>query len=179
MDASCEQKICQGTGENSVLDHSLVSSLLRPANPLLGSEESKHLWGVDCSKTFNVLFLRIWDGLSGSQLDADNCMMARALRQRLDTAKSRTDSLTTHINHGNWTPTPFISFTTSATVAEGLADWRLTRHRGAQHLTAIDPNVRVQAGLPILDLSAEFSHYKIANPYGTWNQYCEDHYLCL
>ncbi|KAK4149622.1 hypothetical protein C8A00DRAFT_18714 [Chaetomidium leptoderma] len=83
-------------------------------------------------------------------------------------------------DHSNWTLTPFISFTTSATAVQDLADIRESRHnRGAQHLTAIDPNVRVAAGLPILDFSAKVNYYNIADPYRKSNQYCKDHYLCL
>lgn len=49
-------------------------------------------------------------------------MKSRAPRQRLDTQKSRKESLATHINHKIWEPTPYISFTTSPVTIQALAD---------------------------------------------------------
>ena len=181
MDAPRDENTGERMDENSALDRSLVSNLLRPVSehPFFLPEERRHPWRLGCRQTFDVPLLRIWDrSLSGSQPDANNCMMARAPRQRLDTAQSREDFLAMHINHATQTPTPFISFTTSAAVVRDLADKRIDRGRVAQYLTAIDPNVRVDAGVPILDFSAEVSHYNIENPYGG-NRYCDDHYLCL
>ncbi len=180
MDAFREHETGEVTSENSVIDRSLVSSLLRPASKTHPpTEEQLHPWCVGYSQTFDVPLLRIWDQRSGSRPDANTCLMSRAPRQRLDTAESRRAFLATHIDHSNWTPTPFISFTTSATAVTDLADMRENRKRGAQHLTAIDPNIRLAAGLPILDFSAEANYYNIADPYGKSNQYCKDHYLCL
>jgi hypothetical protein len=105
-------------------------------------------------------------------------MKSRAPRERLDTIESRKDSLTTHVDHGKWIPTPYISFTTSPTAVQELADMRAQR-RGVQTLTIVDPNTRVRNGLPILDLAAEMDHCNIADPYGKSNQYYNDHYLCL
>jgi len=105
-------------------------------------------------------------------------MPSRAPNKRLDTLESRRFSLTTHINHQDWTPTPFISFTSSPRAVTELAEWRKQK-RGVQTLTAIDPNIRIRNNLPILDLATEMEHYDITNPYGKREQYCIDHYVCL
>jgi hypothetical protein len=105
-------------------------------------------------------------------------MSSRAPDQRLDTFEARRTTLSTHINHKNWTPTPYISFTSSPPAIEELAKWRKTK-RGAQKLTVINPNIRLRNGLPILDLAAEMEYYGISNPYGERDRYCVDHYICL
>ena len=107
-------------------------------------------------------------------------MKSRAQRERLDTFKSRRDSLTIHIDHKVWIPTPYISFTTSPSKIEDLANLRAQRkYRGPHTLTVIDPNTRVRNGLPILYVADEMEHYGIANPYGKLNEYYKDHYVCL
>ena len=107
-------------------------------------------------------------------------MKSRAEHERLDTLKSRKDSLTIHINHKIWTPTPYISFTTSPSKIEDLANLRAQRtSRGPHTLTVVDPNIRVRNGLPVLHVADEMEHYGIADPYGNGNEYYEDHYICL
>ncbi|KAK4122790.1 hypothetical protein N657DRAFT_646540 [Parathielavia appendiculata] len=121
--------------------------------------------------------LRTWDELSRSKLDGkNNCMMTRGPHQRLDTAECR-NSLAIHINHSDWRPTPFVSFTTSAAGVEQLAGMRARRgNRGAQHLTAVDPLVRRKVGLPVLDVlvemnSVQYSRSIRADPYRKENRY--------
>jgi hypothetical protein len=167
--------------EKFVLNHHTASSLLSPASKtVFATEEQLHSWNLDRFQTFDMPFLRIWDDCSGSQPDEKNCMMSRAPCQRLDTIQSRKTSFTTHLNHKDWTPTPYISFTTSAAAVQGLANLRANRNnRGVQTLSVIDPNTRLRDGLPILDVAAEMDHYKIPDPYGKSNQYYNDHYVCL
>ncbi len=167
--------------EQGVLDHRTVSSLLNPAvKTLFVTEEQRHPWQPDRSQTFEMPFLRIWDHFSGSQPDENGVMMSRAPRQRLDTLESRKASLTIHLNHHDWTPTPYISFTSSAAAVQELADMRARRNnRGVQTLTVVDRNSRVRDGLPVLDVSAEMDHYNILDPYRKSNQYYNDHYICL
>ncbi|KAH7020672.1 hypothetical protein B0J12DRAFT_722342 [Macrophomina phaseolina] len=117
-------------------------------------EEERHPWGGNRFPTFRQPFLRIWDSCSGN------------------TFESRKTSLTIHVNHNDWTPTPYISFTTSA-------DAREARGRGRQTLTVVNPNVRLVKGLPILDIAAEMAHYGVQDPYRKSNQYYVDHYLCV
>lgn len=107
-------------------------------------------------------------------------MKSRAERERLDTIKSRMDSLTIHIDHKVWIPTPYISFTTSPSKIEDLANLRAQRtYRGPHTLTVVDPNTRIRNGLPVLHVADEMKHYGIADPYGKLNEYYEDHYVCL
>jgi hypothetical protein len=105
-------------------------------------------------------------------------MKARAPRQRLDTYVFRKVFLAIHINHKIWEPTPFISVTTSPTAIEAMADMR-KRRRGAQTLTVVDPNARLQNHLPIIDIQTEMDYYGVKNPYGERGTFCKDHYLCL
>jgi hypothetical protein len=161
-----------------MLDKCKVLDLLNREPLELSSEERLHPWGHNPSQSFRLPLLRIWDTFSGSQPDEQNRMSSRAPNKRLDTPESRRFSLTTHINHQDWTPTPFISFTSSPTAVTELAEWRKQK-RGLQTLTAIDPNIRIRNNLPILDLATEMKHYNITNPYGKRDQYCVDHYVCL
>jgi hypothetical protein len=83
-----------------------------------------------------------------------------------------------HIDHGNRVPTPFISFTTSPWAFKDLADKRKV-NRESQSLIVVDPKVRQEAGLPILDVLAEVTHYGIGDLYGNGYRYCRNHYVCL
>lgn len=105
-------------------------------------------------------------------------MTSRAPYERLDTYGSRKDSLTIHINHKDWRPTPYISFTTSPMAVQEIADMRRGR-RGPQKLIVVDPNFRLQKGLPILDVAAEMRHYGIKDPYRKGGQYYGNHYVYL
>jgi hypothetical protein len=164
--------------EEPVLNRDTALSLRPLSKTVFVTENQRRPWNSNLFQPFETPFLRIWDRYSGSRLDDENCMISRAPRQRLDTLESRKTSLTTHIDHKDWTPTPYISFTTSAAAIQELAGWRAQR-RGAQTLTVVDPNARIADGLPILDVAAEMDHYGIPDPYGRSNQYYMDHYLCL
>ncbi|KAI9774396.1 MAG: hypothetical protein M1840_004290 [Geoglossum simile] len=144
-------------------------------NPLLG-DDPKPLNPPNCLKGNDILKKLTYDEWIAHE--EKNCMISRAPRQRLDTLESRKISLTTHVNHKDWTRTPYISFTSSAAAVQELAG-RRSRRRGAQTLTALDPNFRIADGLPILDIAAEMDHYGIPDPYGRSNRYYRDHYLCL
>ncbi|KAF2806328.1 uncharacterized protein BDZ99DRAFT_523786 [Mytilinidion resinicola] len=164
--------------KENILDKFTVFDLLNGASPDLSTEERLRPWRHNRSHSFRLPLLRIWDTFSGSQPDEHNKMNSRAPNKRLDNIESRRTSLATHINHEDWMPTPFVSFTSSPAAVNELAEWRKLR-RGDQTLTAIDPSIRISNGLPILDLAAEMEHYDISNPYGKKDQYCIDHYVCL
>jgi hypothetical protein len=162
-----------------VLDRSMASDLLGMNSTIISTtEEQLHPWRFSCRPSISVPLLRVWDSFSGSQPDEQDRMDSRAPRKRLDTIEDRRSSLAVHIDHSNWSPTPYISFTSSSTAVEDLARRRILK-RGPQTLTVIDPNTRLRYGLPILDLDAEMNHYNIPNPYGEHGQYCVDHYICL
>ncbi|KAF7137135.1 hypothetical protein CNMCM5793_007199 [Aspergillus hiratsukae] len=162
----------------AVLDRDTVSDLLGSrSNPFLNYEENRHAWGISRSMVFERPLLRTWDYFSGSRPEGTNRMLSRAPRQCLNTSGVRRKSLTTHADHKNWTATPFISFTTSKIALQELACLR--RKRGTQTITAINPNVRIAKGLPILDMMTEMNYYDILDPYGRSNAYYRDHYLCL
>lgn len=157
-----------------------ASSFLNPIEPITEvTEEQKHPWLPDGNQKFSKPLLRIWDLFSGSRPD-NNCMSSRARFGRLDTAKARKDSLTIHINHAIWEPTPYISFTTSKEAIIGIAQMRAIKRNEPQTLTVIDPNIRLRGRLPILDVKAEMQHYGIANPYSNrpYNDFYTDH-CCL
>ena len=165
--------------EEPVLDRQIVSRLLGPTP--FATEEQLHPWHTDRFQTFDIPFFRIWDRCSGSQPNEENLMMSRAPHQRLDNFESRKSSLTTHLDHKDWSsPTPYISFTDSAVALQDLADMRSQRkYRGIQTLTVIDPDTRLRNRLPILDIAAEMDHYNIPDPYGKSNEYYNGHYVCL
>ena len=107
-------------------------------------------------------------------------MNSRAERERLDTIESRKDSLTIYIDHKDWIPTPYISFTTSPSKIEGLVNLRAQRrNRGPHTLTIVNPSTRVRNGLPVLHVADEMDHYGIADPYGKLKEYYKDHYVRL
>ncbi|KAI1162132.1 hypothetical protein F5B18DRAFT_625360 [Nemania serpens] len=163
-----------------VLDRQTALDRLR--RPFPGSffveEEEAHPWRVRRRQVFREPLLRAWDSRSGSQPEDDGFMRSRAPEMRLDDRESRRNSLSIHFDYQNWTPTPYISFTTSASRVEDLVARRINKRRG-QMITVIDPNIRVQNGLPILDAKAEMDHYEIKDPYGEYGQYYYDEYLCL
>ena len=167
--------------KHPVIDRRKVSALLSPeSRTVFATEEQLHSWSTGRSQTFDRPLLRVWDHCSGSQPNEIGCMMSRAPLQRLDTIESRKTSLTMHLNHKEWTPTPYISFTISPAAIQDLATFRSQRkNRGVQTLTVIDPNTRLRDHLPVLDVAAEMDHYEIPDPYGNFNQYYVDHYVCL
>jgi hypothetical protein len=152
-------------------------SLLKPKSvKVFTSEEDHHPWHARTSQTLGKPLLRISDHYSGSQL-CDGCLESRAPHERLDTYVSRKNSLTIHINHKDWRPTPYISFTTLPVAVQEIAEMR-RRRRGPQTLMVVDPDARVGRGLPILDVAAEMRHYEIEDPYGKGSQYYKHHYVC-
>ncbi|EMD86662.1 hypothetical protein COCC4DRAFT_82748 [Bipolaris maydis ATCC 48331] len=157
-----------------------VSWLLRAniVNPFIQSEEERHPWQVSETQKLDFPLLRIWDVKSGSHPDKDNHMLSRSPRLPLTTEQARKTSLAIHLNHRIWRPTPYISFTKSASAIENLAKWRSIK-RGNQTLTVIDPATRLKNGLPILDIAAEMKHYEIPDPYNKGMEYYTDHYVCL
>ena len=164
--------------EEDEVDRSKVLDLLGGVSGSLSIAELLRPWRRSCDTSFNFPLLRIWDRYSGSQPDDYGRMRSRASDERLDTDDLRRNTLTTHINHKVWRPTPCISFTSSGEAIEGLAGWRKAK-RGAQTLTAINPSIRLRKGLPVLDLAAEMVYYNVSNRYGEQDKYCVDHYICL
>lgn len=172
------------TGASESLSRDIVSSLLDPvsSSTMFRSEENQHPWRAHNFKTFNRPLLRLWDHWSGSQPDDDGCMKSRAERQRLDTHKSREESLTIHINHKTWIPTPYISFSISPSKIKDLFRLRAKRQwRGPHNLIVVNPNTRVRNGLPVLHVADEMKHYGIQDPSGNskLSEYHTDHYICL
>ena len=159
-------------------NHTSSRSLLTPNDITpFKPEEDCHPWRSRSFQAFNKPLLRISDYCSGSQ-PQKRCMTSRAPYKRLDTSESRKDSLTIHIKHGDWRPTPYISFTTSPVAAQEIANMR-REPRGPHTLVVIDPDVRLKQGLPILDVAAEMRYYEIDDPYKKGGQYFKDHYVCI
>jgi hypothetical protein len=157
-----------------------VAQLLGPdtINPFVPPEEQRHPWSVDRTQELEYPLLRIWDMKSGSQPNKENRMLSRWPDQPLNTEQARKNSLATHLNHKLWQPTPYISFTRSASAIEDLAAWRSVK-RGDQTLTTINPATRLRIGLPILDVVKEMDHYDIPDPYDKGSKYYINHYVCL
>ncbi|KAH6879867.1 hypothetical protein B0T10DRAFT_519951 [Thelonectria olida] len=169
-------------GEYFDLTYSIAQRLLLPQTGSMVStdiEEELHPWLTTCVPVIDQPLLRLWDCYSRSHPNENNCMRSRHPRKRLDTAESRIDSLTTHIDNRIWEPTPYISFTSAPGAIEKLAGLRSWPKRGPHTLTVIHPGVRRRKRLPILDVGAEMDHYSIPNPYGRLNEYYKDHYVCL
>lgn len=166
--------------DEASLNRATVASLLDPPSApiFFRTEEQQHSWRTSLFQVFDKPFLRLWDRRSGSQPDRGR-MRSRANRERLDTFDSRRKSLTIHINNRIWTPTPYVSFTTSPSKVEDLANWRVLPKRGPHTLTVVDPDVRIRNGLPVLHVSDEMEYYHIADPYRKSNEYYQDHYVCL
>jgi hypothetical protein len=107
-------------------------------------------------------------------------MLARLPCQSLETEQDRCGSLTTHLDHRIWKPTPYIYFKESANAIEELATRRSGQsNRGVQYLTVIDPSTRVRNGLPVLDVAAEMEYYSIPDPYRMNKKYYVGSYVCL
>jgi hypothetical protein len=186
---------------NAPLDHSTTRILLRPSEQdYIQAEDYKHSWLAHLSQnreghlvnSFAELsithsnipakpLLRVYDTFSGSIPDhsSKNRMLARLPRAELATHDARKTSLAIHADNGNWTDTPYISFTSRPGAASDLAEFRRLKRpkRGDQYLVAIDPRHRLRRGLPILDMKQEMEAYGVDNPYGY--DYYTDHYVCL
>ncbi|KAI0120609.1 hypothetical protein BJ170DRAFT_589088 [Xylariales sp. AK1849] len=126
---------------------------------------------------FRKPLLRIWDQWSGRQPTPGIGMLSRDPDMQLDTAEVRKTTLARHLDHREWIPGPYISFTMSPEAIEALA--LMKAKRGLQTLTVIDPNTRVKNGLPVLDVAAEMDHYDIPDRYGKSKEHYIDHYVCL
>ena len=144
-------------------------------------EEDIHPWRTFLfNPKFDKPLMRVWDACSGSQPTADDYMLARVIDMRLDDAEQRKDTLGRHLNNRDWTPSPYISFTSSYSAVESLvAKITKSNRPRAKMLTVINPNVRIEGGMPILRVEPEMDHYKIAEPYGCTNGIHSDHYVCL
>ncbi|KAF2725524.1 hypothetical protein K431DRAFT_200470, partial [Polychaeton citri CBS 116435] len=123
------------------------------------------------------VLLRTFDAKSGSQPDEHRRMLARDARMRLDTTELRGNTLKTHANHRDWTPTPYISFTNSPSALKELADYRHGERRGHQEIVVVDPRIRFEIGLPVLHCKDEMGYYDVENPYR--RDYFDGHFLCL
>ncbi|KAB5569981.1 hypothetical protein GE09DRAFT_692267 [Coniochaeta sp. 2T2.1] len=167
------------TDDYPVLDQQTVLDRLYPERTsVFKVEEQLHPWRARYSQSFQEPLLRIWDRVSGSNPTKDGRMISRAPEMRLDNAEARQASLAKHLDHSDWTPGPYISFTTSPAMIETLVRMRVDK-RGAQTLTVIDPNIRIRNGLPVLDLAAEMDYYNIPDPYGKSKEYYLNHHVCL
>ncbi|KAI8408563.1 hypothetical protein FOFC_11508 [Fusarium oxysporum] len=94
-------------------------------NSIDNLESSGHSWSPVAQAVWkhpvDKPLLRTWDDLSGSQPDGSGDMSARASDIPLTTFEARRSSHQTHIIHRNWTPTPYISFTSSPETLKNLA----------------------------------------------------------
>ncbi|KAK6365167.1 hypothetical protein LTS17_011399 [Exophiala oligosperma] len=164
--------------DDAAFNSDLVLELLNsPSRTVFRTEEERHPWRGRRLGPFNRPLLRLLDRHSGSQPDENGRMRSRARPERLDTFISRQTSLNIHIDHGNWTPTPHISFTDSPDEVERLASLRGRRHRGPFTLTVIDPDERIRKGLPVLNVGREMEEYNVRDPY--INVGYSHHYICL
>lgn len=161
---------------DDILTRATVSRLL--GFPLRW-EEIFHPWGSASSVNSNLPLLRTWDRFSGSQPTENGRMLSRLPRERLDTSSARRTSLATHADHGNWEPTPFISFTQSPQELQTMAGFRERRRRGSQTITVVNANVRTREGFPILNMEAEMRYYGVLDPYNRSNEYYRNHCICL
>ncbi|QIW98026.1 hypothetical protein AMS68_003544 [Peltaster fructicola] len=132
------------------------------------------LEGLLIGKGTITLVAVIRDGVRGHDYSRRS---PRAPRMRLDKEITRKETLNTHADHGDWTDTPYISFTKSPTALQELADYRGTRNRGNQEIVVVDPRTRFELGLPILNYSEEMAYYDVETRYT--RDYWKDHYLCL
>lgn len=139
----------------------VLDRLTSPMSDTHRNEEA-HPWQVRSFQPLTGPLLRVWDQYSGSCPEKDKRMMSREPEMRLDDRESRWTPLSIHLDYKNWTPTPYISFTTRETRVKSLVAMR--RERGAQTLTVIDPNTRLRNGLPIIDVVAEMNYYDIEDP---------------
>ena len=114
-----------------------------------------------------------------------NNIKARDSRARLDTKRSRAIALRIHSNYRYRKPTPFLSFTDRPSRIEYLANMRFERSneygytRGSQILTIINPKIRLEKGLPLLNTKEELQRYNVGDFYNKDYDYNKDEYLCL
>ncbi|RAK81891.1 uncharacterized protein BO72DRAFT_180675 [Aspergillus fijiensis CBS 313.89] len=161
--------------ENNLFSRVTVPSLLQSPQE---QEEFIHPWGSTFSVNIDSPLLRTWDYYSGSQPNNSGECLARLPRGRLDTSEIRKDYLTIHADHKIWEPTPFISFTQSSQELQDNANWRMSK-RGSQTITVVNANVRVDKGLPVLNMADEMRYYGVSDPYNRRDEYYRNHYICL
>lgn len=167
-----------------VLTGEMVNEWLKPetvTNPIFTYEEKLHPWKP--SPVFQSIpgpLLRTWDRHSGSQPTEESRMFSRDPEMRLSDRETRRTTLAKSLYHNDWTtPGPYIAFKSSQAGLEDLARLRIGRKRGPQTVTAINPNVRIKKGLPVLNVQAEMRHYDIPAPKGYSDALYEDDYVCL
>lgn len=177
---------------NTLLNYDTIVSLLQSAKPsVFKSAEDKRPWSRKWTPALRHLFpgsvldelwdsplLRTYDQMSGSQPDDVGRMLARDPRSPLDKDEVRVETLAKHANHRIWEDAPYISFTNSPQSLQDLANWRTSnKNRGDQWIVVVDPRVRFELRLPILQYSEEMTYYSIEPPYG--RDYWSSHYLCV
>ncbi|KAE8405890.1 hypothetical protein BDV37DRAFT_244261 [Aspergillus pseudonomiae] len=140
------------------------------------TEEEMHPWYQAYRLDLDQPLLRVWDSHSGVKPTSTNCMYARCPCKLLDTFETRAISLAIHAHPGNQTPTPYISFTTSAGAVQRYAKVRAWK-RGSQMLTVVNPRVRAANGRHLLSVVNEMRYYGVRDPLGMSCD--EDEYLCL
>lgn len=126
---------------------------------------SKHSWAEFPNAAYSGPLLRVWNKFSGSHPDQPGRMLARLPREWLGSQESRKEYLATHADNQIWEPTPFISFSASAS---GLLRF-LSRRKGASSpktLTAMNPNVRIAYGLSMVEMESELKYHEVRDPYG-------------
>lgn len=160
-------------------DKACAMELLQCNNPFLEERGlSKHSRAGSPNAAYSGPLLRVWDKFSGSHPDESGRMQPRLPRQRLGSQETRKEHLATHADYRIWEPTPFISFSASAS---GLLRFP-SRRKGPSFprtLSAINPNVRIAYGLPMVEMESELRYYEVQDPYGRAYSYYKDEYLCL
>jgi hypothetical protein len=158
-----------------------ILQLLQPPqlNPFM--EEQMHPWATPRLLSCSRPLLRLWDDASASQVDDEGWIRAGAPLKPLYTREHRIEALGNHAYFWNDEPTPLISF---AYWKPAIEDWVTKREdkgigRGPKRLTAINANVRIDKGLPFINMEHEMKHYGVADPYGLLYKYYVDHYTCL
>jgi hypothetical protein len=173
-----------GTGLQP-LDFSSCRHLLQPL-PL--TEEVIHPWHTQPavshrSREWVIPLMRVRDWLTDDEPDPETGIMrSRAHRATLRTAAERKNALTIHLNHANWTATPFLSFSSSPSAIWEIAEFRRQpeRGRGAQTITVINPDARTHAGLPTISVAQAMKDYRVDFPAHYWKKtYDKDYHLCL
>lgn len=174
----------------SLTRHTAKSLLCSPQPSVFKTAEDDRTWSREWIPAFRQLLagsvldqlwdsvlLRTYDAMSGSQPGPQHRMFARAARMALHTAKVRRDTLETHADHRIWEDTPYISFTKYPYALQSLAESRMNRNRGDQYIVAVDPRIRLEAGLPVLHCKEEMEYYEVQSRYR--GDYWDGHYLCL
>ena len=182
------------------LDHAQCLALLMSDPSAPEAEEYLHPWVEPSSTTLQNYpsvgdrpLMRIRDCHTDYRPDeADlkseenlNNINARNSGARLDTKELRNTALKNHTDYQNRIHTPFLSFTDCPSRIRYLANMRFERPnkygytRGSQILTLINPKIRLEKGLPILNAKEELQRYNVGDFYNKDYDYNKDEYLCL